>query len=109
MGGTFRSMGKVTEVEINGHLYRYEYVDGQTLYKGPVGDAPTLSEEEFLMNIAPGQGGMGVGGFTFERVTTTQGRIIQGFGEAVWGPSRSEVQEVWPGDFEKNQSVKTLG
>jgi len=38
-------------VEINGHLYRYEYVDGATVYKGPVGDAPTLGEQEFLVAV----------------------------------------------------------
>jgi len=43
-------MGKFSEVEIpegSGRFYRYEYVDGQTIYKGPVGDAPAISEEEF--------------------------------------------------------------
>lgn len=44
-------MGKVSEVEIpdgSGRFYRYEYVDGATLYRGPVGDAPALTEAEFL-------------------------------------------------------------
>jgi len=40
-------MGKESQVEINGHLYRYEYVDGETVYRGPVGDAPELSEQAF--------------------------------------------------------------
>jgi hypothetical protein len=43
----------VTEVEINGHRYRYEY-DSETqatVYKGPVGDAPALSEEEFFVAV----------------------------------------------------------
>jgi len=37
-------------VTINGHLYRYEYEEatGKTLYRGPVGEAPAISEEEFL-------------------------------------------------------------
>jgi hypothetical protein len=34
-------------VEINGHLYRYEYVAGATVYKGPVGDAPPIDEQVF--------------------------------------------------------------
>ena len=39
-----------TVVEIGGHHYRYEYdpESKNTLYRGPVGDAPALSEEEFL-------------------------------------------------------------
>ena len=44
-------MGKESVVEIppgSGNHYRYEYVDGATVYKGPVGDGPALSEEEFL-------------------------------------------------------------
>ncbi len=45
-------MGKESQVEINGHLYRYEYVDGATLYRGPVGDAPALGEEEFFAAMA---------------------------------------------------------
>jgi hypothetical protein len=44
-------MGKVSTVEINGHLYRYEYQDGNTVYLGPVGDAPTLSETEFMAAV----------------------------------------------------------
>lgn len=41
---------KVSVVEINGSYYRYGYdPDNQgTRYLGPVGDVPTLSEEEFL-------------------------------------------------------------
>jgi hypothetical protein len=38
-------------VEINGHLYRYAYKDGQTVYEGPVGDAPTIREDEFLQVV----------------------------------------------------------
>jgi hypothetical protein len=36
-------------VEIEGHLYRYEYdpASQKTLYRGPVGDAPPLTEEMF--------------------------------------------------------------
>lgn len=48
-------MGKESQVEIpegSGNLYRYEYVDGQTLYRGPVGDAPALSEEFFLLALS---------------------------------------------------------
>jgi len=46
-------MGKESVVEIpdgSGRFYRYEYDEstGKTLYKGPVGDAPQMSEEEFL-------------------------------------------------------------
>lgn len=44
-------MGKESKVEIpegSGNFYRYEYEDGQTLYRGPVGDAPSISEEEFM-------------------------------------------------------------
>ena len=47
-------MGKVSEVEIpegSGRFYRYEYVDGKTLYRGPVGSAPELNEEDFLKFI----------------------------------------------------------
>lgn len=44
-------MSKESVVEIpdgSGNFYRYEYVDGETKYRGPVGDAPPLNEEEFL-------------------------------------------------------------
>jgi hypothetical protein len=41
-------MGKESIVKINGHQYRYEYQGGKTVYLGPVGDAPTLSESEFM-------------------------------------------------------------
>lgn len=43
-------MGKESIVEIpegSGNQYRYVYEDGKTLYKGPVGDAPELTEEGF--------------------------------------------------------------
>lgn len=43
-------MGKESRVEIpdgSGNYYRYEYIEGDTLYRGPVGDAPALSEGEF--------------------------------------------------------------
>ena len=33
----------------SGNHYRYEYVDGKTVYRGPVGNAPSLHEEEFLL------------------------------------------------------------
>jgi hypothetical protein len=35
-------------VSINGHLYRYEYREGRTIYLGPVGEAPALSEQDFV-------------------------------------------------------------
>lgn len=38
---------KENVVEIKGHKYRYGYKDGDTIYMGPVGDGPSLSEEEF--------------------------------------------------------------
>jgi len=41
----------MTTVEIpegSGNRYRYEYEEGATVYKGPVGDSPQLTEEEFL-------------------------------------------------------------
>lgn len=47
-------MGKESIVEIpkgSGHKYRYEYQDGQTVYKGPVGDSPELGEEQFLAEL----------------------------------------------------------
>jgi hypothetical protein len=43
--------GKESVVEINGHLYRYEYRDGKTHYLGPVGSAPSISEEEFMASF----------------------------------------------------------
>jgi hypothetical protein len=39
---------KVSIVEINEHQYRYGYDNGKTVYLGPVGDAPEISEEEFF-------------------------------------------------------------
>lgn len=44
-------MSKEHIVEIpkgSDNRYKYEYKDGATVYRGPVGSAPTLSEEEFL-------------------------------------------------------------
>jgi len=41
----------MTTVEIpegSGNRYRYDYEEGATVYKGPVGNAPALDEEEFL-------------------------------------------------------------
>jgi hypothetical protein len=40
-------------VNISGHQYRYRYNPdtGKTEYKGPVGDAPALTEEEFFALI----------------------------------------------------------
>ena len=34
--------------EGSGNRYRYDYQDGATVYKGPVGDAPFLNEKDFL-------------------------------------------------------------
>ena len=48
----YLTMGKESQVEINGHLYRYEYVDGKTVYRGPVGEAPEIGEQEFLAAMA---------------------------------------------------------
>jgi len=47
----------MTTVEIpegSGNRYRYEYEEGATVYKGPVGTAPELSEEEFLEMFSMG-------------------------------------------------------
>jgi hypothetical protein len=46
-------MGKESVVDIAGHQYRYVYneANGKTEYMGPVGDVPTLSEEEFLLMV----------------------------------------------------------
>ena len=46
-------MGKISEVDIKGHRYRYQYNEetGATEYLGPVGDAPAISEEEFLRRV----------------------------------------------------------
>jgi len=44
-------MGKESIVTINDHQYRYEYVDGKTVYRGPVGDAPEISELTFLAHM----------------------------------------------------------
>ena len=44
-------MGKESVVEIpagSGNRYRYEYSEGKTLYRGPVGSAPELGEEHFM-------------------------------------------------------------
>ena len=44
-------MPKDSIVEIpsgSGNRYRYEYSEGQTLYRGPVGSAPEIGEQEFL-------------------------------------------------------------
>ena len=44
-------MPKESRVEIpsgSGNKYRYEYSDGQTIYRGPVGSAPDLGEAEFM-------------------------------------------------------------
>jgi len=41
----------MTTVEIpegSGNRYRYEYEEGSTVYKGPVGDSPQLTEGEFM-------------------------------------------------------------
>jgi hypothetical protein len=47
-------MTKESIVEIppgSGNQYRYAYEDGKTVYLGPVGDAPTLVEENFLREL----------------------------------------------------------
>jgi len=47
-------MPKDSIVEIpagSGNKYRYEYSDGATIYRGPVGSAPDLAEEEFLREM----------------------------------------------------------
>jgi len=44
-------MPKESRVEIpsgSGNFYRYAYEDGRTVYRGPVGSAPDLAEEEFM-------------------------------------------------------------
>lgn len=46
----------MAEVEIKGHRYRYEYENGQTIYRGPIGDGPELSEVEFMAAMN-GKGG----------------------------------------------------
>jgi hypothetical protein len=38
-------------VKIKGHRYRYAYEEGQTVYKGPVGDAPPISPEDFMSHL----------------------------------------------------------
>ena len=48
----------VVEIPVgSGNRYRYEYSEGQTLYRGPVGSAPDLGEEEFnvLMQARSGR------------------------------------------------------
>jgi hypothetical protein len=50
-------MGKESQVEIpegSGNLYRYEYEEssGKTVYLGPVGKAPTLDEEHFMLALS---------------------------------------------------------
>jgi len=49
-------MGKINEVEIGGHFYRYQYVEtsGKTEYLGPVGSAPAIGEQEFFKTLAGG-------------------------------------------------------
>jgi hypothetical protein len=39
-------------VEIKNNKYRYRYKDGETVYMGPVGDGPLLSEEDFFAAMA---------------------------------------------------------
>jgi len=36
----------------SGNRYRYEYENGKTQYKGPVGEAPELGEAEFMERMA---------------------------------------------------------
>jgi hypothetical protein len=48
-------MGKETIAEIpkgSGNFYRYEYADGQMVYRGPMGSAPEISETEFLKTMS---------------------------------------------------------
>ena len=48
-------MPRESVVEIprgSGNRYRYAYHDGATRYLGPVGSAPDLGEEEFMMLVA---------------------------------------------------------
>jgi len=40
----------------SGNRYRYIYEGGKTIYKGPVGDSPQLTEEEFLKRMKVGSG-----------------------------------------------------
>jgi len=57
-------MPKESVVEIpsgSGNKYRYEYSDGATVYRGPVGSAPELGEEEFNMLTVEMPFGIGVG------------------------------------------------
>ncbi len=72
-------------VEINGHLYRYHYDEssGKTLYDGPVGEAPTLSEEEFLVSVRTKQL------HTYEEVMKNR-RLLKG----VKAPWRKKWQKV---------------
>ena len=52
-------MGKEHVVEIplgSGNQYRYSYDQGSTNYLGPVGSAPDLGEEEFMMLMGEGKG-----------------------------------------------------
>jgi len=53
-------MPRESVVEIpagSGNKYRYAYEDGATVYKGPVGDAPGISEQEFLIGMPSGFSG----------------------------------------------------
>jgi len=47
---------KENVVEISGHRYRYAYDPdtGKTLYKGPVGSAPPISQDDFLSHLDNG-------------------------------------------------------
>jgi hypothetical protein len=98
-------MGKISEVEISGHRYRYQYDEAlqRTLYLGPVGEAPAINEEEFLMAIAPEQGGLALDGYTFHRSDVPNLKVVQGIGEAYWHPNMRQAQEIWPGQEKKNE------
>jgi hypothetical protein len=68
-------------VEINGHFYRYEYEpeSGKTLYKGPVGDAPALTQAEFERTIIPSQEQESVSTVSVKRVITVskEGQFVK--------------------------------
>lgn len=48
---------KESVVEIKGHKYRYVYENGETVYRGPVGDAPPISMDEFQAFFYRGEAG----------------------------------------------------
>lgn len=44
-------MAKVEIPEGSGNYYRYDYEDGKTVYKGPIGSAPAIEEEHFTKRV----------------------------------------------------------